>query len=207
MKHTSRHRLTILTAFLGGLATACSDRATAPLPPLANHISFSYSGDVTGSFDATGTPAAATGPFIPRGDYATAFSYDASVSVPLAGTFSAMANDDAGSPYGNMFLLFGIPAQVGTYALSNSVRGNFYLGVTWNSSFFAEQRIFGLTSGQLRVDEYTGTHVRGSFSGTATQFIPATSGAPPVITIVNGQFDLPINDPVVLQFRCTLFAC
>lgn len=206
MNQKTLRRLAALMIALTGLMSGCMDTSTEP-QPLVDHLSFSYSGAVSGTFDATGNPQPAVDDVIPRADYAGALSYDASTSVPLAGTFSVIANDDAGTPYGNMLLLSKIPTQVGTFSFSNAAGGLLHLSLTWTPANFSSQRAFALTSGQIRVDRYTGTHVRGSFSGTATQINPAPGGTAPEITITNGQFDLAINDPVLVPFRCVLFGC
>ena len=207
MNHEVPRCIATLMLALVGVVSGCDKGATPPLPRGVDYLSFSYSGAESGTFDATGNPQAATEGFIPRGDYGTAFSYDASISIPLAGTFSVMANDAAGTPYGNMLALAKIPAQTGTFALSNSVGGLFYFDVTWTASEFGSPRIYTFNSGEIRVDEYTGTHVRGRFSGTATLFDPPPGGPAPMITISNGQFDLAINDPLVLPMRCGFFGC
>jgi hypothetical protein len=207
MNHSSMRRFVALTITLGGLVSGCMDTATTEPLPLVDHLSFSYSGAVSGAFDATGDPQPAVDFVVPRADYAGAVSYDASVSVPLAGTISVIANDDAGAPYGNMFRLSKIPAQVGTYSFSNGVGGLLDLSLTWTSVNFGAQRSFALTAGQITVVRYTGTHVLGTFSGTATQINPAPSAPAPEITITNGQFDLAINDPALVPVRCVLFGC
>jgi hypothetical protein len=207
MNHRIVRRISAVTITLAGLLLGCDKAATPPLARDIDHLSFTYTGAESGSFDATGNPQAATDGAIPRGDWATAFSYDASVSIPLAGTFSVLANDVAGAPYGNMLGLAKIPAQTGTFALSNSVGGLLYFDLTWTPSNFGSQHIYVVNSGAIRVDEYTGTHVRGSFSGTATPFDPPPGAPAPVITIANGQFDLAIDDPLVAPIRCELFSC
>lgn len=192
---------------LAGLVSGCMDTTPTGTQPLVNHLSFSYSGAVSGTFDATGDPQPAVDFVIPRADYAGAITYDASVSVPLAGTISVIANDDAGAPYGNMFRLAKIPTQVGTYSFSNGIGGLLQLSLTWTPADFGAQQSFLLTSGQISVVRYTGVHVLGTFSGTATQIDPAPSGPAPQIAITNGQFDLTINDPDIVPVRCFLFAC
>lgn len=91
MNQKTVRRLAALTIALVGLVSGCNmDTSTEPIP-LVDHLSFSYSGAVSGAFDATGNPQAAVDDVIPRADYAGALAYDASTSVPLAGTFSASA--------------------------------------------------------------------------------------------------------------------
>jgi hypothetical protein len=188
------------------VALGCGDDPAGPgSGGTTSTLSLTYTGDVSGSYVATGLPTLPAPEYLAPADYAAAVSYPAGSS--RAGTLSIIANDAAGAEGGNMLLLQGIPTRRTTVSLSPSVGGLLHMGLTWTSSFFGSQVMYVLDAGELTVTDYSATRARGTFRGTAYWHIPGSSDRTRTITIANGRFDLVVDDPNAGAFRCSLFAC
>ena len=174
-------------------------------PGADGRIQLTYSGEINGAFDASGRPASATPSVIERGDYAVAVLYDAATTRP--GTFSLIANDDVGAPYGNMLLFGQVPAHTGTYRLSNALEGALLLSVTWDESGFGEDKFFSVDNGEIVVTEYSTARVAGTISATATHYDFNPNPIPVGTISIHGQFNVPFDNVVAIKFRCALFAC
>ena len=199
-----RRRLAI--AFIILAVTGCQD-VTGPSVP-EHTLTFQYSGDITGTFESSGLPSLASpGVLAPTG-YVAAISYAAGSS--RAGTLSFITQDPRGQQNGDMFLMSRIPATRGTVAVPTASNGTpsalLYVSVLWNASIFQPTRIYAL-DGTLNVASVSATRVRGTFHGTAHLLTPTGIDSRHAITITNGEFDVPIDDPAVLSFRCGFFVC
>jgi hypothetical protein len=181
---------------------ACGGDALAPGE--VSRVLVTYSGERSGVFDASGRPASGTLNFITRGDYATAVTYEATTR---AGTFSIIANDDAGAPYGNMLLMGFIPAHTGTYRLPSAVNGALLFGVTWQAQLFGEDSFYSIDSGEVTVTSYTPARAQGTFSGTATRYQFNPNPVALGTIHVNGKFNAAFDNVVAIKLRCYLFAC
>jgi len=184
----------------------CQD-ATGPSVP-EHTLTFQYSGDVTGSFSSSGLPTlAAPGILAPTG-YVAAISYPAGSS--RAGTLSFITQDPRGQQNGDMFLMSMIPSRRGTIAVPSASNDTpsalLYLGVVWNASLFQPTRIY-VFDGTLNVASVSATRVRGTFHGTAHLLTQSGIDSRHAITITNGEFDVPIDDPAVASFACGFFLC
>ena len=186
--------------------TGCQD-STGPNVP-EHTLTFQYSGDVTGTFESSGLPTLASpGVLAPTG-YVAAMSYPAGSS--RAGTLSFITQDPRGQQNGDMFLLSAIPAKRGTIAVPSmsidTPSALLYLGVLWNPSSFQPTRVY-VFDGTLSVASVSASRVRGTFHGTAHLVTPNGIDSRHAITITHGEFDVPIDDPAVVSFRCGFFAC
>jgi hypothetical protein len=175
---------------------ACESTRPDPAPGLR----FRFEGDAfSGEYDAVGTPTLNGPDVLNEADYASALTEDA--------TFKVIANDERGANYGDLLLLRGLPARRGTFPLSNSSGGVLHRGLTWTPFEFHSVTMFALESGTITIIEYGPSRVQGVFTGVAR--IP---GAPPgfpgsTISIINGSFNLALDDPAAASFRCRLFLC
>jgi len=183
----------------------CGDNPAGPATDGTSTLSFTYTGDASGSYTAAGLPTQPAPEYLAPTNYAAAMSYPAGSS--RAGTLSIVANDASGTKGGNMLLIQGIPTRRTTVSLSSSVGGLLHMGLTWTPSYFGSQLMYVLDAGELSVTEYSATRVRGTFRGTAFRYIRGSSDRTRTITITNGRFDLTVDDPNADAFRCSLFAC
>jgi len=200
---TSSFALAVARALGLGLLMACAG-GDALTPGDVSRVLVTYSGERSGVFDASGRPASGTLNFITRGNYAAAVSYGATTR---AGTFSIIANDDAGAPYGNMLLLGFIPAHTGTYPLPTAVNGALLFGVNWQAPSFGEDSFYSIDDGQVTVTSYTPARVQGTFTGTATRYQFNPNPVALGTIHVNGKFNAAFDDVVAIKLRCYLFAC
>lgn len=170
-----------------------------------SRVLITYSGERSGTFDASGRPdsVSLTG-VIARSDYAVAVSY---VATTRSGTFSIIANDDAGTPYGNMLLLGFIPAHTGSYSLSSSVNGALLFGVTWEAQLFGENTFYSIDSGQVTVTSLSSTRAQGTFTGRATHYDFNPNPVALGTIHVDGKFNVSFDNVVAVKDRCYLFAC
>jgi len=199
-------RRALAIAFTILVVTGCQD-LTGPSVP-EHTLSFQYSGDVTGSFLSSGLPTLASpGVLAPTG-YAAAISYPAGTS--RAGTLSFITQDPHGQQNGDMFLLSRIPAKRGTVAVPSASIDTpsalLELGVVWSGGTFQPTRIY-VFDGTLTVTSVSASRVRGTFHGTAHLLTQSGIDSRHAITITNGEFDVPIDDPAVASFGCGFFAC
>jgi len=192
-------------ACAAGVLLGCSDNPAGPASDGASTLSFSYTGDASGSYTATGLPTQPAPEYLAPTNYAAAMSYPAGSS--RAGTLSIVANDAAGAQGGNMLLIQGIPTRRTTVSLSPAVGGLLHMGLTWTPSYFGSQFMYVLDAGELTVTDYSPTRVRGTFRGTAFRYTMGSGDRTRAITITNGRFDLIVDDPNADAFRCSLFAC
>jgi len=199
------HRVAIIAVVI--VLAGCGD-ATGPSVP-EHTFAFDYSGDITGTFSASGLPTEATpGVLAPTG-YAAAMSYPAGTS--RAGTLSFITQDPRGQQQGDMFLMSRIPATRGTVTLASGANNTpaalLYLDVLWTFATFRPTTIYVLDAGTLTITSVSATRVRGTFHGTA--HLLRSSGVDPTraLTITNGEFDVSIDDPAVESIRCGVFVC
>jgi hypothetical protein len=174
-------------------------------PGDVSHVLVTYSGERSGTFDASGRPDSSTNDnVIARGDYAVGVTY---AGTTRSGTFSIIADDDAGAPYGNMLLFGFIPAHTGTYPLTRVVTGALLFGVTWEGRSFGEDAFYSIDNGEITVTSYSSTRAQGMFTATAThyQFNPNPVALGTIH--VDGKFNVAFDNVVAISYRCYLFAC
>ncbi|HEX4468547.1 MAG TPA: hypothetical protein VH080_03390 [Gemmatimonadaceae bacterium] len=193
-----------MLVFFAGLATACT-ASDGLAPGGVSRVLVSYSGERSGTFEASGRPdsASSTG-VIARSDYAVAVNYE---GTTRPGTFSIIANDDAGAPYGNMLLFGFIPARTGTYQLSSNMNGALLFGVTWEGQLFGEDAFFSIDSGQVTVTSLSSTRAQGTFTARATHYEFNPNPVALGTIHVDGQFNVAFDNVVAIKDRCYLFAC
>lgn len=156
-------------------AAACDGLGT---DPDRGALVFRYSGDISGTFEASGEyPAAAVGE-----SYATGGANGTTLVVE--------AQVGSGEP--KHFFLYGGPGRPGTYTLGpqGDFRGSFIQQAGTGGAEFA------FTAGTLVVLDVTDERIRGRFSGTGVHRVdPART-----VTITDGFFDVPNHsDPGVID--------
>jgi hypothetical protein len=170
--------------------TACGkDDPVGPDPK--GTLSFTYSGDISGTFSASGEPKPDAGDF-PQTEFAAAQAENGNVLIiGLRPTqqpkfdYFGIALEGVTSPK---------TVQVCAQPTGGACPAVFYLrGFNGNGDTFDQAYVF--TSGSVTISEINAERVRGSFQGTAI-FISG-SGQPSfgrTITVTNGQFDVPVRN-------------
>lgn len=183
-----------LLALLLPLAACGDDNGTGPEEEIGS-LSFSYTGDTSGTFSVSGEPRQDSNGN-PIGEWAVA-------STSSGGElFIAGLRPTQGAKMDVMFMqLSGVtgpttiavcinPAQITDECpqifFAQGFNGN---GETFDRGYF-------LLSGNVTISAMSSERVRGSFQGTAILIDPTTAqpNLGRTITISNGQFDVPIRN-------------
>ena len=186
-----RKILLLLLGLLLPLA-ACGDDDDPIGPEPTGSLSFTFSGDTSGTFSVSGEPKLNSSGF-PQNEFAVASVEAGEVFV---GGFR---------PRGPNFDLFGIGLEGVTGPRTVNVCPQptggtcpvvfFLTGISETTE--APSRVYVLTSGSVTVSEMNAERVRGTFQGTGIYIDPTTNqpNFTRTITISNSQFNAPVmND-------------
>ena len=167
------------------LLAACNGDSTGSGSGRTSYLRFNASGDVDGSFDATGRY-----PGISRAN-----DRSFAVAVDLDGESLTLAGSDAGSGTfpDALFIYFFTDVDEGTYTCTEDDVGSLacpfdaelLLGYDWDNDEADEGWI--LRAGQVRVTDRTADRVRGTFTLDLSDNITGD-------TQVTGSFDMEIRD-------------
>lgn len=149
-------------------AAACD--ATGPDPD-EGLLTFRYSGDASGTFEATGENQ---GPDRGR-----------SYAAGGADSDEILVEAQDGGREDEFFGFTGGPGRPGTYTFG--IPAHFQGGLLLVREGGAEMAYYQVTEGTLVVEEVTQARIRGRFSGTAVNPEDATRS----VSITDGYFDLP----------------
>lgn len=181
------------------LAAACSDRGpTTPTtiepPEERPTLSFSYSGDRAGSFEAIGEVALNASRTPTFGTWSAALlssgdSVNMSIAAARAGT----------TPLADVFLLVLHRIRApGTYELSSTCSTNttgscaiglFSLGYRWDSRTPPPDAEYRFTAGTVTVTAVDSDRIRGSFQISGPRVRPSGDAS---LTVTSGRFNVPI---------------
>jgi hypothetical protein len=144
-------------------------------------LAFSFSGDLSGSYLAAGTPVVGGDGQPEFGSWAIAAEADSLGGLVLA------AFRPSEEPKGDLFVLQLTPLAVGTFTpceANADCHGRVIFG--YDSGLF--DQYFEITSGIVTIAEITDDRLHGTF-----QFVAHDEGGagPQVITVEDGEFDVP----------------
>ena len=166
---------------------ACKD-SSGPDKGLAGEVHFTYSGAVSGEFDAEGKVTAAnseTGTFA----FAQLVENEAGSDVLVLYSQEGRSNNDKYD--GFVVVLQGPTKGTVTCTESNTAcpfASAFVLGQDDSSNADAEALFFG-TAGQFTITELDDDRVRGTFTLSMTGFVGDADGD---VEVKSGTFDLPL---------------
>lgn len=174
------------------ILSACGDSTGSDNTAIGSgSLSFNYGGARTGSYSASGQ-------FKQNGSLFVKQPFAVGIRS-LQGGQSAIAivsYQPVTSTTGNEIVI-GIPEISGTGTIDLSEQG--CTGtlcplalLVFNTNPDLEEddsKLFAVSSGTVNITSNTGGHLRGTFSGTAELF-----GGDSVVTITDGQFDVPVRD-------------
>ncbi|HET7464941.1 MAG TPA: hypothetical protein VFJ82_27100 [Longimicrobium sp.] len=182
----------IMKAALAGavaLLAACGDSTGSNTATGAGSLSFTYSGARAGSYSASGEFQQNTTSFVKQPFAVGVRSQQGGVSA-----ISIVSYLPVTSTTGHLVLL-GIPEPAGTGSVDLS--GNTCTDlcpialIAYDTNPDLDEdasQLFGFVTGVVNITSKSNGHLRGTFSGTAENFAGDS-----VITITNGQFDVPIR--------------
>jgi hypothetical protein len=185
-----RKVLFLLLALVLPLA-ACGDDDNPIAPDKTGSLSFTYSGDMSGTFSVSGEANFDNADY-PQNAFAAAQTEGGAVSIAGIRPTQPPKFDFAGIE------LEGVTGPRTIQVCAQPTGGAcplvfFLLGFNGNGDTFDQGYVF--TSGSVIISEINAERVRGSFQGTAL-FISGT-GQPDftrTITVTNGQFDVPVRN-------------
>jgi hypothetical protein len=193
-------RLAVAFGSVLALAACGGDGPTDPGPPeTGGTVSFSFSGDQSGSFSAAGLIQGS--PENPAfGTWAAAGWSQEDQQLAVA-AFRART-----APAGDVFVLaLGNTTGTGTVTLNGApclqgeedgcAMGMLGFDVRQLGEFDpTNDRVYAVMSGTVTITMYTADRLRGTFSGTAVHLLDLFTSAPEprTLTIANGSFDVPL---------------
>jgi hypothetical protein len=188
-----RKLLPLFLALLLPLAACGNDDPTGPSK--VGSLSFTYSGDISGTFAVSGEANPDDGDF-PRNEFAAAQVENGEVFI-----FGVRPTQQPKFDYFGI-ALEGVTGprtiQVCPLPAENCPAVFFLRGFNGNGDTFDQAYVF--VSGSVTISHMSAERVRGSFQGTAI-FISG-AGQPDfsrTITVTNGQFDVPVRDDLDLD--------
>lgn len=198
-------RSALALAALVFLAAACDGEPTAPGEISAGSFSFSYAGDASGSFSASGAPTVDNGTGdMEWGSFAVAVTDTLAVADTAAGepVLFLLAVQAKNRPVGSMIVIsvFGVDGA-GEYPLGRDCdfdaqdRGACaYAGMKLDADLEAGENLDGYVfeSGTLEVTTLTDRVVKGTFAGTVGVYDPEIEERLGEFTVTNGTFELPV---------------
>ncbi|MGD2215990.1 MAG: hypothetical protein PVJ64_04515 [Gemmatimonadales bacterium] len=189
-------------ALAGGFAFAtltagCDETGNAPEG--ITGLAFSFSGDLSGSYLAAGTPVVGGDGQPEFGSWAIAAEADS-----LGGLVLAVFRPSEDPPKGDLFVLQLTPLGVGTFTPCEpnaDCHGRVLFGYDGGSF----DHYFEITSGSATIAEIANGRLRGTF-----QFVARDEGGmgDQVISVDDGEFDVPFADTAEgNSVRCMLGSC
>ena len=180
-----------VTASLAAVLIGCGDDGPTTVTGLNGALSFTYSGAVSGTFNATGQmPTSATAQ-----ETATWAAGEVVTTGADAGTYAVASTPRTGGRH-DFVIVVANRTNAGTATIDlNNCDANVCSGV----SFVIGQetgtgggflQLCGLESGTVVITEVTSTRIIGTFSGAGTCF--SESGTETAFTVTNGSFNVPI---------------
>lgn len=191
------------TSLAGAVAllAACGDSTGGSGSSASGSLSFSYTGDRTGSYSASGTFKQNSTSFVKQ-----PFAVGVRSSTVGGQGVVLVSYTPVSSATGNM-LLIGIPstaASTASYDLADENCNGTTTLCPFSLLLFDtnpdleedDSQVFTFTSGTLNVTSNSGSRLQGNFSGTAETLFGDS-----VITITNGTFDIPVRSESSLGNR------
>lgn len=169
---------------LAALLVACDEDSTGIETP--HDLSFSFSGDSSGTFEATGTPAVDTAGRPEFGSWAIMAEPDTVGGIVIA-SFRSIEE-----PRGDLFVLQLASLQAGSFTPCEpnaDCHGRIFFGVNVDD-FTDYEHYFEIVSGSVTITEIGAGRLLGSFEFTAQDEGGAGSQT---ITVDDGEFDVPFG--------------
>jgi len=177
--------LTVAALFaLAALLVACDEDSTGIEPP--NGTNFSFSGDLSGIYEAVGTPAVDTAGRPEFGSWAIMAEPDSLGGIVIA------SFRPTGDPRGDLFVLQLASLQTGEFTPCEpnaDCHGRIFFGVNVDD-FTDYDHYFEILSGSVTITEIGDDRLRGNFEFSATDEGGAGSQT---ITVSDGELDVPFG--------------
>jgi len=164
------------------LLAGCDETGNGP--ESISGLTFSFSGDLSGSFLATGTP-------VPGGDGQPEFgSWAIAAEADSLGGLVLAAFRPSEDPKGDLFVLQLTPLGVGTFTPCQP-NADCYGRLLFGYDGGSFDHYFEITSGSVTIAEIASERLRGTF-----QFVAHDDGGTgaQMISVDNGEFDVPFAD-------------
>lgn len=183
------HRLTVTGSLV--LLIACGDDGPTTVTGLNGALSFTYSGAVSGTFNATGQM-----PTSPTAQETSAWAAGEVITTGTdAGTYAVAASPRTGGTY-DLVVVVANRTNAGTATIDfDNCTDDVCSGVsfiigqeTGTGSGF--DQLCGLASGTVVITEVTSSRIIGTFSGAGSCF--SEGGTETAFTVTNGSFNVPI---------------
>lgn len=199
-------RMAMLAAAFVAFATACGDDDSTGPGDVAGvgsgSMKFSYSGDLAGTFSASGEPEWDDKTGAPKGSFAAA-GIDTDTDQLIIMAFQATKH-----PQGHVTMIFVEGTNKGRYDFGFECEINcasmLYFHNADSSGGKADGGIMiGLDSGHIDLSEVTSKRVKGAFSGTAVGMSFSGQGQEVEeleVEIRSGNFDVPIIEELDLDY-------
>lgn len=188
-----RKLLSLLVALTLPLA-GCGDDGNPAGPGAEGSLSFTYSGDISGTFAVSGGKGR-EGERYPRNEFAAASRSRSGGFVRIDGV---RPTQHPKLDFVGMSLL-GVtgPKTITVCAIAavapDCADVQFTLGENVTSSGLDPDHVYVFTSGSVTVSEITAERVRGTFQGTGASIEPMGQvNFARTIAVTNGQFDVPV---------------
>jgi len=185
-----KNRIAAALAAASLALAACGDGTGSSVEP--GSLSFTYTGARSGSYSATGIIRRTSDTTFAK----QPFAVGAKGSLQGTSFVSVLSYRPVTAETGDM-VLFDLANVTGptTLSLSSSCDADDcpFAAIVFDTDPNAsedESDFYVFESGTLNVTSVSGNHLRGTFSGTATEFFGDAT-----ITVTNGTFDVPLVSP------------
>jgi hypothetical protein len=196
-----KNRISAALAAASLALAACGDGTGSSVEP--GSLSFTYTGARSGLYSATGTIRRTSDTTFAK----QPFAVGAKGTIQGTSFVSVLSYRPVTTETGDM-VLFDLANVTGptTLSLSSACDADDcpFAAIVFDTDPNAsedESDFYVFDSGTLNITSVSGNHLRGTFSGTATEFFGDA-----IITVTNGTFDVPLVSPsqVPLASRATV---